>query len=47
MVSKVESVEVYTTHEPCLAKTVEYRGLVMVNKTKTRNIASDFFSCFK
>ena len=31
----------YTTNEPCMAKTTEYKGLGMVSKVKTRNMFSD------
>ena len=34
----IEAVEVYTTNEPCMARTTEYKGLVMVSKVKTRNM---------
>ena len=37
----IEAVEVYTTNEPCMAKTTEYKGLVIVSKVKTRNMFSD------
>ena len=29
---KVRGVEVYTTMEPCMSQTVEYRGLVVASK---------------
>ena len=43
---KVRGVEVYTTMEPCMSQTVEYRGLVVASKVKSRNIFSDIGSCF-
>ena len=39
-----KDVEVYTTNEPCMTKSLEYRGLVMVSKVKSRNIFSDISS---
>ena len=41
-----KDVEVYTTNEPCMTKSLEYRGLVMASKVKSRNIFSDISSCF-
>ena len=41
-----KDVEVYTTNEPAMTKNLEYRGLVMVSKVKSRNIFSDISSCF-
>ena len=31
---KVRGVEVYTTMEPCMSQTVEYRGLVVASKVQ-------------
>ena len=41
-----KDVEVYTTNEPAMTKSLKYRGLVMVSKVKSRNIFSDIPSCF-
>ena len=43
----IEAVEVYTTNEPCMASTIEYKGLVMSSKVKSRNMFSDIGSGFK
>ena len=43
----IEAVEVYTTNEPCMAQTLEYKGLVMASKVKSRNMFSDIGSGFK
>ena len=43
----IEAVEVYTTNEPCMAVTTEYKGLLMASKVKSRNMFSDIGSGFK
>jgi len=45
--ASIEAVEVYTTNEPCMAKSMEYKGLVMASKVKSRNMFSDISSGFK
>merc|ERR1712227_902805 len=39
--SQVQAVEVYTTNGPCMNKTMEYKGLVIASKAKSRNMSSD------
>ena len=41
------SVEVYTVNEPCGATSMQYKGLVIVSKVKSRNMFSDIGSGFK
>merc|ERR1712111_341689 len=45
--ASIEAVEVYTTNEPCMAQTLEYKGLVMASKVKSRNMFSDIGSGLK
>merc|ERR1711936_715469 len=45
--SQVQAVEVYTTNEPCMNKSLEYKGLVLASKVKSRNMFSDIGSGFK
>merc|ERR1712025_358643 len=45
--SQVQAVEVYTTNEPCMNKTMEYKGMILVSKNKSRNMFSDIGSGFK
>ena len=40
----VQKVEVYTTNEPTQAKAVQYKGLVIASKVKSRNMFSDIGS---
>ena len=40
----VQKVEIYTTNEPTQAKTVQYKGLVIASKVKSRNMFSDIGS---
>ena len=41
------SIEVYTVNEPCGAASVQYKGLLIVSKCKSRNMFSDIGSGFK
>ena len=43
----IDAVEVYTTNNPCMARTQEYKGLVIASKVKSRNMFSDIGSGFK
>merc|ERR1712112_528351 len=45
--NKMDCVEVYTTNEPCMAKDVQYKGMILVSKNKGRNMFSDIGSGFK
>ena len=45
--AQVQAVEVYTTNEPCMNKTLEYKGLVLASKVKSRNMFSDIGCGFK
>ncbi len=40
-------VELYTVDQALQAKDVAYKGLIMVNKVKTRNVLSDIGTAFK
>ena len=40
--AQIEAVEVYTTTEPCMSKSLQYKGLVLVSKVERRNVFSDF-----
>merc|ERR1712033_44436 len=44
---KMDGVEVYTTNTPCMAKDVQYKGMILVSKVKSRNMFSDIGSGFK
>ena len=44
---EVAAVEVYTTNEPSMAKDVQYKGMILVSKNKSRNMFSDIKSEFK
>ena len=33
----ITAVEVYTTNQPCMAKDVQYKGMILVSKYKNRN----------
>ena len=33
----ITAVEVYTTNHPCMAKDVQYKGMILVSKYKNRN----------
>merc|ERR1711915_111612 len=44
---EVSAVEVYTTNEPVMAKNMEYKGLLLVSKVKSRNMFSDIGSGLK
>jgi len=44
---EIAAVEVYTTNEPCMAKDVQYKGMILVSKNKSRNMFSDIGSGFK
>ena len=41
---EIAAVEVYTTNEPCMAKDVQYKGMILVSKNKSRNMFSDIGS---
>merc|ERR1719290_372520 len=41
------AVELFTTETPCMNKTMEYKGLVIASKVKSRNMFSDIGSGFK
>merc|ERR1712002_767186 len=43
----IAAVEVYTTNEPVMAKQIQYKGMILLNKTKSRNMFSDIGSGFK
>merc|ERR1712241_1004464 len=45
--AQVQAVEVYTTNEPCMMKAMEYKGLVLASKVKSRNVFSDIGAGFK
>merc|ERR1712173_520451 len=45
--AQVQAVEVYTTNEPCMVKSMEYKGLVLASKVKSRNVLSDIGAGFK
>merc|ERR1711899_553754 len=45
--AQVQAVEVYTTNEPCMVKSMEYKGLVLASKVKSRNVFSDIGAGFK
>ena len=45
--AQVQAVEVYTTNEPCMVKAMEYKGLVLASKVKSRNVFSDIGAGFK
>ena len=45
--AQVQAVEVYTTNEPCMVKSMEYKGLVRASKVKSRNVFSDIGAGFK
>ena len=45
--AQIQAVEVYTTNEPCMSKSLEYKGLVLASKVKSRNMFSDIGSGFK
>ena len=45
--AQIEAVEVYTTTEPCMSKSLQYKGLVLASKVKSRNMFSDIGSGFK
>merc|ERR1712117_495768 len=42
---EIAAVEVYTTNEPCMAKDVQYKGMILVSKS--RSMFSDIGSGFK
>eukprot|EP00092_Neocalanus_flemingeri_P007931 GFUD01008558.1.p1 GENE.GFUD01008558.1~~GFUD01008558.1.p1 ORF type:complete len:115 (-),score=39.03 GFUD01008558.1:204-548(-) len=44
---EVAAVEVYTTNEPVMAKQMEYKGMLLASKVKSRNMFSDIGSGFK
>merc|ERR1712202_67520 len=41
---EIAAVEVYTTNEPAMAKQVEYKGMLLASKVKSRNMFSDIGS---
>ena len=41
---EVAAVEVYTTNEPVMAKDIQYKGMILVSKNKSRNMFSDIGS---
>ena len=41
---EIAAVEVYTTNDPAMAKTVTYKGMLIVSKVKSRNMFSDIGS---
>ena len=41
---EISAVEVYTTDTPCMAKEVQYKGMILVSKNKSRNMFSDIGS---
>ena len=41
---EVAAVEVYTTNEPVMAKSIEYKGMLLASKVKSRNMFSDIGS---
>ena len=45
--AQIEAVEIYTTTEPCMSKSLQYKGLVLASKVKSRNMFSDIGSGFK
>merc|ERR1712179_114339 len=45
--NKMDTVEVYTTDNPCMSKNVQYKGMIIVSKNKSRNMFSDIGSGFK
>merc|ERR1712038_1508939 len=45
--AQIQAVEVYTTNEPCMSKSLQYKGLVLASKNKSRNMFSDIGSGFK
>ena len=44
---EITGVEVYTTNEPCMAKHVQYKGMILVSKNKYRHNFGDIGSGFK
>jgi len=38
---EIAAVEVYTTNLPCMAKDVQYKGMILVSKNKSRNMLSE------
>jgi len=44
---EVAAVEVYTTNEPVMVKNMEYKGMLLASKVKSRNMFSDIGSGFK
>ena len=42
--AEVSAVEVYTSNEPVMAKNMEYKGMLLVSKVKSRNMFSDIGS---
>ena len=41
---EVAAVEVYTTNEPVMVKNMEYKGMLLASKVKSRNMFSDIGS---
>ena len=41
---EIAAVEVYTSNEPAMAKEIEYKGMLLVSKVKSRNMFSDIGS---
>ena len=46
MASQIEiaAVEVYTSNKPAMAREIEYKGMLLVSKVKSRNMFSDIGS---
>merc|ERR1712025_1157634 len=44
---QLDRIEVYTSDQPCMAQNMQYRGLVVVSKVKSRNVFSDIGSGLK
>jgi uncharacterized protein YbjQ (UPF0145 family) len=44
---EIAAVEVYTSNEPAMAREIEYKGMLLVSKVKSRNMFSDIKSDLK
>ena len=42
--AEVSAVEIYTSMEPVMAKHIEYKGMLLASKVKSRNMFSDIGS---
>ena len=42
--TEISAVEIYTSMEPVMAKDMEYKGILLASKVKSRNMFSDIGS---